>query len=188
MDTIKELISQKFGSASEVIKANSEADAKSLKEAKSRIEELEKAVSDMRRLSLKCAETNELTAQLVQSAIEKLEETNMAGVNAEDEDKAAEIKAAVEQLQAVKESIEAAFKAQEEVIHKENVRVYRNVQASIVDELKQQSEAIAAQHVHLEKKFKGIKPMSILALIFSSITMVAVIAELVIYLITSGIL
>jgi len=187
MDTIKELISQKFGSATEVIKANSEAEARELKDAKNRIEELEKAISDMRRLSLKVAETNELTTQLVQATIEKLEGNTMAGANEEDETEA-ELKAAVETLASLKDSLDVAFKAQEEVIHKENVRVYRNVQASIVDELKQQSEAIAAQHVHLERKLKGAKPISILALVFSGITMAAVIAEAVLYLIISGIL
>lgn len=187
MDTIKELISQKFGNASDVIKANSEAEARELRDAKHRIDELEKAVSDMRRLSLKVAETNELTSQLVQSTIEKLEGNTMADVNREDETNE-ELKAAVENLTALKESLDEAFKAQEEVIHKENVRVYRNVQASIVDELKQQSEAIAAQHVHLEKKFRGVKPMSILALVFSGITMAAIIAEAVLLLINMGIL
>ncbi len=171
-----------------MIKANSEADARELKAAKSNIEVLEKAVSDMRRLGLKCAETNELTAQLVQSTIEKLEGNTMAGANNDNDEALAELKAAVERLKQMQASMEAAFKAQEETIHKENVRVYRNVQASIVEELKQQSEAIATQHSHIERKFKGIKPISILALVFSGITMVALIAETVLLLLYSGLI
>lgn len=169
MDTIKDMIASKFGTSSDVIKANSEAEAKELSKARERIEELEKAVTDMRRLSLKCAETNELTNQLVQSAIERFEGANGVPAGLSDE-----LKNALAGVAGIKNELEASFKAQEEVIHKENVRVYRNVQASIVDELKQQSEAIAIQHMHIEKKIKGIKPISIIALVFSGISMLGI--------------
>ena len=55
--------------AAEMIKANSEAEARQIEELKSQKEELEKAVSEMRRLNLKCVETNELTNQLIQGAM-----------------------------------------------------------------------------------------------------------------------
>lgn len=165
MDTIKDMLASKFGSASEVIHANSEAEAQELKKAHARITELEQAVSDMRRLTLKCAETNELTAQMVQGAIEKLDGNTTPGGNSE------EVKAVLEEL---KGKLDDSFKAQEDVIHKENVRVYRNVQASIVEELKQQSEAIAVQHMHIEKKIKGIKPLAIWALVFAVLSFLAV--------------
>lgn len=184
MDTIKEIFSQKFGSASDVIKANSEAEAKELKIAKERIDDLERAVSDMRRLSLKCAETNEITSQLVQGTIEKLEaDTSEPAVAPELLEKLNE---ASEKLEALKQEMEESFRTQEETIHKENVRVYRNVQASIIDELKQQSEAIAAQHSHIEKRIKGIKPISIIALVFSGINLVVIAAAVVLFILSMG--
>ena len=161
MDGFMDKIAQKFGSAGEVIKANSEAEARTLKESKERIKALEASVEEMKRLSLKCAEINELTTQLAKGAIERLEDAHDAsGISAEEE----------------------SFRAQEENVHKENVRVYRNVQASIVEELKQQSEAIAAEHRHMEKKVRGTKPIAIIALVFSGVSMVGIIAQLLLSL------
>ena len=79
------------------------------------------------------------------------------------------------------EVLNAAYQAklirdQEEYIHKENVRVYRNVQASIVDELKLQTEALGVQNKALEKKISGLKGVTVTALIFSGIGMLGVIA------------
>ena len=68
----------------------------------------------------------------------------------------------------------------------ENVRVYRNVQAAVIEELKQQSEAIAIQHLHIEKKIRGIKPCAIIALVFSGISMVGVAVALYILISNFG--
>lgn len=173
MDTFMDKIAGKFG-ASDMIKANSEADARQLEAYKSRVEELEKAVSDMRRLSLKCVETNEATGQLVAGAIEKIEEvrTDAGSINPDD------LKKITDELEALMASIEKSFKEASEENHKENVRVYRNVQASLIDELKQQSEAIAMQHVHIEKKMRGVKPIAIIALVFTGINLALWIAAI----------
>lgn len=178
MDSFKDKIAEKFGTT-DVIHANSEAEARELSSVKAQKEELEQAVSEMRRLSLKCAETNETTNQVVQAAIEKIEEIQAVQGGEIPSDQLDEIKA---ELSSLKEEIAASFKAQEETAHKENVRVYRNVQASLIDELKQQSEAIAIQHLHIEKKMKGLKPIAIIALVFSGISMVGVIAFMVFFL------
>lgn len=183
MDSFKDKIAEKFGTT-DMIYANSEAETRELNNAKARIEELEKAVSEMRRLSLKCAETNELTTQVIQASLEKIEETQVSGgVSADYTEKLDAISA---EIAALKESMAESFKDQEEVIHKEDVRVYRNVQAAIIDELKQQSEAIAAQHIHIERKLSGVKPISIIALVFSGISMVSIIAISVLVILTMG--
>ena len=59
-------------------------------------------------------------------------------------------------------------------VHKENVKVYRNVQAAVVDENKKLAEAAAAslaeykeQLVRTEKKVSGLKVLAILTLIAS---------------------
>lgn len=182
MDSIKELIAEKFGTT-DVIRANSEAEARELKEAKQRISELEENISQMRRLSLKCAETNEMTTQLVQSAIDRIEE--IKGVSAEGTGKE-ELEKISADLAALQESVAKAFKDQEEAIHKENVKVYRNVQGALIDELKQQSEAIAIQHLHIEKKLKGVKPIAIIALCFSGVNLAAILAAIVYYIMVIG--
>ncbi|MBP5454237.1 MAG: hypothetical protein J6X48_01435 [Lachnospiraceae bacterium] len=182
MDSFMDKIAGRFANSADVIKANSEAEAKKLEEYKQRVEELEKAVSDMRRLSFKCVETNEATTQLVQGAIEKIEEMrgNEGGLDSE------ELSKIVTDLNDLKASVEASFKAAEDEAHKENVRVYRNVQASLIEELKQQSEAIAIQHLHIEKKIKGIKPCAIIGIVFSGITMAMMIALSILYYLKIG--
>ena len=169
MDSFFEKITGRFGS-NDVIKANSEAEAKELEKAREKAAELEKAVSDMRRLSLKALETNEATTQLVAAAIEKIEEVRAGGgVTA-----SVDLSEITAELTDLKNTIESSFKASGEETHLENVRVYRNVQASVIEELKQQSEAIAIQHLHIEKKIRGIKPCAIIALVFSGISMAGV--------------
>ncbi len=169
MDSFFEKITGRFGS-NDVIKANAEAEAKELEKAREKVTDLEKAVSDMRRLSLKAVETNEATTQLVAAAIEKIEEVRAAGGSMSSDD----LSKITAELEALKNTVETSFKASGEEAHLENVRVYRNVQASVIEELKQQSEAIAIQHLHIEKKIRGIKPCAIIALVFSGISMVGV--------------
>lgn len=175
MDTFFEKIAGKFSGA-DVIKANAEAEAKSMDDARVKISELEKAVSEMRRLSLKCVETNEATGQLVKSAIEKIEDINDYSEGGID---TASLEKIVSELDSLKKSIESSFKSSEEEAHKENVRVYRNVQASVIEELKQQSEAIAIQHIQIEDKVRGLKAMTVITLIFSTLTFLGVAAAVV---------
>lgn len=183
MDSFMEKLAGRFGT-SDPIKVNSEAEAKAMDAAKKKIDELEKAVSEMRRLNLKCAETNEATGQLIKSAIEKIEEYRADSSNSGSGD----LQEVVNELKSLKESIDSSFKASEEESHKENVRVYRNVQAAVIEELKQQSEAIAIQHSHIESKIRGIKPIAIIALVLSGVTFAATIAAAVLLLIEAGIL
>lgn len=173
MDSFIEKITQKFGSQ-DIIKANSEAEARQLKEAEDKAKELENDIAQMRRLSLKCVETNELTNQLISTAIERIEEFRAATPEAVTAN--CDLQPVIEQLQAIRDGIDESFRAQEDTIHKENVRVYRNVQASIVEELKQQSEALAIQHMHIERKISGAKPISILALVFSALSFLSIAA------------
>ncbi len=164
MDSFIDKITQKF-SGGDVIRANSEADAKELEAARAQMAEYDKLLSEMRRLNLKCVETNEITNQLVASGVERLEEYKVQGAG----------KDYSEDINTIKESL----KEQEDFIHKENVRVYRNVQAAVVEELKLQTEALSFQNKGLEKKVKGIKTVSVVSLIFNAVTMIGVIAYLI---------
>ncbi len=181
MDSFFDKIAGRF-KAEEVIKANSEAEAKELESAKNKVADLEKAVGDMRRLSLKAVETNEATTQLVASAIEKIEEIRSEGGNVDSE----ELRKISEELLLLRETIEASFKASSEEAHKENVRVYRNVQAAVIEELKQQSEAIAIQHNHIERRIRGIKPCAIISLVFSGVSLAVIVSAVVYWFITVG--
>ncbi len=178
MDGFMDKLAHKLGAAGEAVRSGSEAEARALRESRARAKSLEAGIEEMKRLSLKCAELNELTEQLAKGAIEKIEEIQ-AQAPASEEGVPATQSA---DLEAIKNLLDESLGVQRDNFHQESVRVYRNVQASIVDELKQQSEAIAAEHLHMEKKVRGIKPVSIIALVFSGISTLVSAAILLILL------
>jgi len=182
MDSFMDKIAQKFGTQ-DVIRVNSEAEAKELEASKAAAKEYEKILAEVRRLNLKCVETNEMTAQLVQASIEKLDQYQ-AQAGGEVKDNSEEIEAIRTALAEGNENLIAVLKEQEEFIHKENVRVYRNVQASIVDELKLQTEALATQNSELKKKLKGIKPVAVTSLVFNIISTLGLIGAAVYVILT----
>ena len=105
--------------------------------------------------------------KLTEECIRKVQETQ--GEKAETE----EIKQLLYQMQetaaANREKIEELFQKSEEYVHKENVKVYRNVQAAIVEELQKQTEALtavsAAERKEMQGKQKGMFVMNIVTLL-----------------------
>lgn len=64
-----------------------------------------------------------------------------------------------------KEKLEELFKQSDEYVHKENVKVYRNVQAVVVEELEKQTQAILSSQQQIASKNKAVFIISILTLI-----------------------
>ena len=54
-----------------------------------------------------------------------------------------------------KKAIEEMFRQSDDFVHKENVKVYRNVQAVVVDELKNQTEGLTKHNQELYSKIKS---------------------------------
>ena len=57
--------------------------------------------------------------------------------------------------------LEERFKQSNDFVHKENVKVYRNVQAAMVEELNKQTETIVAKQQENNKKQKALGPLSV---------------------------
>lgn len=74
---------------------------------------------------------------------------------------------ASEQLISGKELLDAQKEELIDFVHKENVKVYRNVQAVIVDELNKQTENMNQQMDKLISKSKSIMGIAVTSLIFS---------------------
>lgn len=72
-------------------------------------------------------------------------------------------------------SLDAMVEKANDFVHKENVKVYRNVQAVVVEETKKQTEALEA----LQKKSTG---KSKAALVFAVLTLLAVLADILLNL------
>ena len=136
---------------------------------------IETGTSNLNRMS-EAGEANvSRTAQECLNRLRSYTEAGMAQMNAAQE-KNLETAAAVEKIeQAILEHMETMkdlLKQSDDFTHKENVKVYRNVQAVVVDEVKKQTEAIAAQNEELvrrnemlQKQNKGLRPLMIVTLL-----------------------
>lgn len=186
MDNFIDKLAQKF-SAQEVIKANSQAEAAELKKLQLRVAEYEKILQEMRKLNYKNSELSDKMEEQVGENADKIqglqeEETKLLSVlksltdeqtriheetiaareakKTEDEQKAEEQK---QQL----EALEQRLSQSDEFVHKENVKVYRNVQAIVIEEIKKQTEMLQVENKKLGKRLNTVMVLSIFAVLFS---------------------
>lgn len=166
MDTFIGKLAQKRN-AQEMIRANTTAEAIKMEQMQNQMEQYDKVMQEIRRVNLKTAE-NAVTAQdLLKECIEKTEALQQEGKTQEArEESAAELKAMLEEL----------FRQSDDFLHKENVKVYRNVQAALVEELNKQTEAIKAEQ---NRKKGGSAPVVLMVLV-----LIGVAADLAIHIFT----
>lgn len=189
MDNFMDKLAQRL-TAQEMIKANSAADAAELERLQKQLAQYDACLQEMRKLSLKNVEATDKIGLLLDESIHKIQaiEENKEDTSAYGEllteqkeilqgalEEQKEALAALETL--VKESDETMRAAFEELlekttdfVHKENVKVYRNVQAVVVDENKKQTEALELS----QKKAAGKNKAT---LTFAILTFVAVLAD-----------
>ena len=186
MDNFMDKLAQRF-SAQEVIKANSQAEAAEMKKLQLQVAEYEKILQEMRKLNYKNSELSEKIDGLVGENANKIqglqeEETKLLATlrNLTDEqtrireeelaqkeaERVDENRKAEEQKQQLT-SLEERMKQSDEFVHKENVKVYRNVQAVVVDELKKQTETLLLENQKLGSKLNTVTILSIFAILFS---------------------
>lgn len=186
MDNFMDKLAQRF-SAQEVIKANSQAEAAEMKKLQLQVAEYEKILQEMRKLNYKNSELSEKIDGLVGENANKIqglqeEETKLLATlrNLTDEqtrireeelaqkeaERADENRKTEEQKQQLT-SLEERMKQTDEFVHKENVKVYRNVQAVVVDELKKQTEKLLLENQKLGSKLNTVTILSIFAILFS---------------------
>lgn len=166
MDNFIDKLAQKF-TAGEVIRANSMAEAREMKRLQKQVEEYETCLQEMRKVQMKNTEAaNQLSALVADSssrmeaiANASLDKIAEASVNKKETILLEEIEKEVENLrQAMQENqdkTEELFRQADDYLHKENVKVYRNVQAVIVDELNAKTEAMTTANEETVKKYSG---------------------------------
>lgn len=186
MDNFIDKLAQKFN-AQEVIKANSQAEAAEMKKLQLQVAEYEKILQEMRKLNYKNSEISEKIDGLVGENANKIqglqeEETRILSVlrNLTDEqkrireeefarkeaDRTEEERRTQEQKQQLLE-LEEYFKQFNDYVHKENVKVYRNVQAVVVEELKNQTEELRKENQKLSKKLNVVLVFGVMSFVFS---------------------
>lgn len=169
MDNFMDKLAQRFNSQ-EIIKANSQAEARELERLREQTESYDTCVQEMRKLNLKNVEISEQMKQVVEAAFEKLDAVQTAGMDTKElagmlNALREALKTDMEQISGVQEELKAdvqqlsgRFESMEEFVHKENVKVYRNVQAVLLEELKNQTKELA-ESMEEGKKSKGLTIM-----------------------------
>lgn len=158
MDLFIDKLAQKFTS-SDVIKGNQAAEAKEIKQLKEKIENYEKLLSEMKLVNLKNMES----AEKLRDMVEDLEKAASVDADVKSGPTEEEIAAA----EADRDMIRDLFDKQSDTIHKENIKVYRNVQAAMGESLTEQTKSIldAQQAVSKKSQTGFLKVMSVLIFI-----------------------
>lgn len=163
MDLFIDKLAQKI-SATEMIKANSAAEAKEIEQLKTKVEGYENLLQEMKLVNHKNMESAEKLNSLANECTEAAAAATSAA-------KAA--KAAVTEATANKDNddknkeSDELFEKTSDVIHKENVKVYRNIQAALQSGLEDQTKAIIDSQTETGKKNSVgfLKVMSVLIFI-----------------------
>lgn len=121
--------------------------------------DLEAAVVRTEHSADKLEQNTEKTEALIESGMAKFAELQAAGQNTE------ELNAL---LSALKEAQAERFDQLTEHVHREDVRVYRNVQAVVVDEMAKQNEAAGKNTSSLSGKLGAVLGISVVALLVSA--------------------
>ena len=157
MDTFMDKLAQKLN-AQEMIKANSAADAEEMDQLKSQLREYDECLAQMQQVNKELKAINQemekLMSETIAPEVTKLSEEGVA---------------ALQKLQhELQKHVDEKLSTTEENVHKECVKVYRNVQAVVVEENEKQTEAIAAKvKENLGGKLNGVLGVSIAAVVLT---------------------
>ena len=170
MDTFIDKLAQKRN-AQEMIRANMTAEALKMEMLQDQMKAYDELMREIRQVNLKTVENVTEAQGVLKECIEKLDAMQAAG----ERDAANE-----QELALIKELMEEKFKQSDDFLHRENVKVYRNVQAAVADELNKQTEVLQSEiQIESEKNKNGIGKAT---LVISIITMLGVIADIIIRL------
>ena len=161
MDNFIDKLAQKF-TAGEVIKANQAAEEGELRRLREQVAEYERCLQEMRKLQMRNTEAAESLKELLEQSkadIRGLADESLNKITRltapEGNDK--RIEETLDKLIATAEKnqkeIAEWFRQADDFLHKENVKVYRNVQAVVTEESKTGREAILAAQDSTAKKY-----------------------------------
>lgn len=158
---------------------------------KDQMEKYDECLQEMRKLNLKNIESAQGVQQLADQAGESIGKTSdafvagiketsdisIAGINqtvAEGLAKIAEIKENADNLEEITKTMEELerklqelFKNMEDFLHTDNVKVYRNVQAAMIEELEKQTAEIKETQAKALKGSKMVLPFMIITMILT---------------------
>lgn len=190
MDNFMDKLAQKFN-AQDVIHANAEAETAEMERLQQKVAEYERILQEMRKLNVKNVELSEkidsiladkanqikavqeeerqiltILQNLTDEQTRNMEETMSVGRKEETQGVQREL---LEKASKDLQAIEELLKQSDDFTHKESVKVYRNVQAVVVEELKKQSDELQESQKKLSTKVN----VSCLLVIFTFVLTVA---------------
>ena len=176
MDNFMDKLAQKF-SAQEMIKANSQAEAEEMKRLQLQGSEYEKILQEMRKLNYRNTELADKLDRMIGDNADKIQgmkedeqrliaalrdltdeqtRNREAEIGRKEEERIEQERAAENRKQtdlaAIAELLENKFQKSDDFVHKENVKVYRNVQAVVVDEIKRSTESAQEERMKLKSE------------------------------------
>lgn len=188
MDTFMDKLAQKL-TAQEIIKANAAAETEELNQLRSRVKEYNACVLQLQEIGNGLHRNQEQLESMLQGTfaqqIEKLVEEGLtrldgAQVNGEEVDRLVQesitkiqqmqqdtwmLEELKQQLEELKSRQEESLSSVGEDVHKECVKVYRNVQAAVVEENGKQNETIKKCIDTVQVKLNVVLGLSVAALL-----------------------
>lgn len=164
MDTFIDKLAQKRN-AQEIIRANTTAETAKMEQMQKQLQAYDGLLQEIRRVNLKTAENAAEVKNVLKVCMDKLDSVQKVE---------GQLEGSEQTLEEIKQLLEEKFRQSDDFLHKENVKVYRNVQAALIEELNKQTEELKNSQVQ-NKTSKALLPISVLILI-------GVIADIVINL------
>ncbi len=177
MDIFMDKLAQRVN-AQEMIKANSEADTARMEQLQTQVDRYEAGLQDMQNCNVKSAELSEEMKTGLNAMLGKMEDTmeKMDGSIGKMDHSVQQMDELVQKMEENspqlpnKEEMAEMFRQSDDFTHREDVKVYRNVQASIVEENEKQTARVEELVKLSNGKLAG---KTTAALIFSVLAFVA---------------
>lgn len=186
MDTFIDKIAQKRN-AQEMIRANMTAEAAKMEQMENQMKEYDAIMQEIRQVNLKTAENVAELQGALKECVSRLEAIQAQDVLKEcisrleamqTQDPLKECISRLEAMQAqeepgtlgsqelaqIRELLEEKFKQSDDFLHRENVKVYRNVQAAVAEELSKQTEELKKSQIE-NRGSRAVLPIAVLILI-----------------------
>lgn len=154
MDTFIDKLAQKRN-AQEMILANMTAEAAKMEQMQNQMKAYDELMQEIRRVNLKTAENLADVQDTLKEYMAKLEAMRTEDAAGEETE---------QELERLKGLLEERFTQSDDLLHRENVKVYRNVQAAVTEELNKQTEELKKSQEQ-SRSSRALLPVSIVILI-----------------------
>ena len=155
MDTFIDKIAQKRN-AQEMIRANMTAETVKMEQMESQMKAYDELMQEIRQVNLKTAQNVSELQDVLKDCVSRMETIQAQGEGEE--------ALTGQELAQIRELLEEKFRQSDDFLHRENVKVYRNVQAAVAEEMGKQTEELKKSQIE-NRGSRAVLPISVLILI-----------------------